>query len=95
MSRMHNTPKSCNSVNTLRICVSKFQDHERFKQMSASDQFTPEERQHLSYLGSMLHQEPTEDEAEFQRIVEAIERAKAKGPQAQDKQITEEEASGS
>ena len=60
--------------------------------MKVSDQFNSEERMHLSYLGSMLHQELTEDEAEFQRIVEAIERAKAKGPQAQDKQIAEEES---
>jgi hypothetical protein len=27
-----------------------------------SDVFTSEEKKHLSYLGSMLHQEPTEEE---------------------------------
>ena len=48
--------------------------------MKVSDQFSPEEKKHLSYLGSMLHQEPTEEEARFHRIVEAIERTKAKGP---------------
>ena len=46
--------------------------------MRVSDQFNSEERQHLSYLGSMLHQEPTEEEERFQRIVEALEKSKAK-----------------
>jgi len=33
-----------------------------------SDLFTDEEKEQLSYLGSMLHQEPTQQEQEQQRI---------------------------
>jgi hypothetical protein len=32
-----------------------------------SDLFTDEEKKQLSYLGSMLHQEPTEEEEEQQK----------------------------
>jgi hypothetical protein len=63
--------------------------------MSASDQFSDEEKRHLSYLGSMLHQEPSDEDQEFQRILEALETSNAQGPKAQDKQITEEEETGS
>jgi hypothetical protein len=38
-----------------------------------SDLFTDEEKKQLSYLGSMLHQEPTEEEAEQQRILDAVD----------------------
>jgi hypothetical protein len=44
-----------------------------------SELFTDEERKQLSYLGSMLRREPTSEEAEQQRILEAIVDAKAKG----------------
>jgi hypothetical protein len=40
--------------------------------------FTDEEKNQLSYLGSMLHQEPTEEEAEQQRILDACVDTKAK-----------------
>jgi len=42
-----------------------------------SDLFTDEEKKQLSYLGSMLHQEPTEEEQEQQRILDAWVDAKA------------------
>ena len=35
-----------------------------------SDLFTDEEKKQLSYLGSMLHQEPTEEEEETQRVLD-------------------------
>ena len=73
--------------------MSKFQDDERFKQMSASDQFSDEEKKHLSYLGSMLYQEPSGEDAEFQRILEALEKSKAQGPSVQGSQIAREEQS--
>jgi hypothetical protein len=38
-----------------------------------SDLFTDEEKRQLSYLGSMLHQEPTEEEQEQQRILDAMD----------------------
>jgi hypothetical protein len=38
-----------------------------------SDLFTDEEREQLSYLGSMLHQEPAEEEEDFQKMVDAVE----------------------
>jgi hypothetical protein len=38
-----------------------------------SDLFTDEEKKQLSYLGSMLHQEPTEEEEEQQRILDAMD----------------------
>ena len=47
--------------------------------MSASDQFSDEEKKHLSYLGSMLYQEPSAEDAEFQRILEALDKAKKEG----------------
>src|SRR5438105_15442327 len=37
-----------------------------------SDLLTDEKRKQLSYLGSMLRREPTEEEAEQQRILDAI-----------------------
>jgi hypothetical protein len=39
-----------------------------------SDLFTDEEKKQLSYLGSILHQEPTEAEQEQQRILDAMDR---------------------
>jgi hypothetical protein len=39
------------------------------------DLFTDEEKKQLSYLGSMLHQEPTEEEEEQQRILGAMDSA--------------------
>jgi hypothetical protein len=44
-----------------------------------SDLFTDEEKKQLSYLGSMLRREPTEEEAEMQRILDAWVDAKANG----------------
>ena len=38
-----------------------------------SDLFTDEEKEQLSYLGSMLHQEPTQEEQEQQRILDAMD----------------------
>jgi len=38
-----------------------------------SNLFTDEEKARLSYLGSMLHQEPTEEEEEQQRILDAMD----------------------
>ena len=43
--------------------------------MKASDQFSDEEKEHLNYLGSMLHQEPTEEEEAAQERLEALEKA--------------------
>ena len=42
-----------------------------------SELFTDEERKQLSYLGSMLRREPTGEEAEQQRILDAWVDAKA------------------
>jgi len=54
-----------------------------------SDLFTDEEKKQLSYLGSMLHRKPTEEEAEQQKIldwfVEHGAKGKGKGSQAQNK----------
>ena len=38
-----------------------------------SELFTDEERKQLSYLGSMLRREPTGEEAEHQRILDAVD----------------------
>jgi hypothetical protein len=38
-----------------------------------SDLFTDEEKEQLSYLGSMLHQEPTEEEQKQQRIIDELD----------------------
>ena len=38
-----------------------------------SDLFSDEEKKQLSYLGSMLHQEPTEEEQDFQKMIDAVE----------------------
>ncbi len=38
-----------------------------------SDLLTHEEKEQLSYLGSMIHQEPTEEEQEQQRILDAMD----------------------
>jgi hypothetical protein len=56
-----------------------------------SDLFTDEEKKQLSYLGSMLHQEPTEEEQEQQRILDAWADAKSEGPNAQQKVFEGEE----
>lgn len=61
--------------------------------MKESDQFSDEEKKHLSYLGSMLHQEPSAEDAEFQRILEALEKSKAEGPSVKGSQIAREEQS--
>jgi hypothetical protein len=37
-----------------------------------SDLFTDEDKKQLSYLGSMLYQEPTEEEAEQQKLLDAM-----------------------
>ena len=59
------------------------------------DLFSDEEKRQLSYLGSMLRQEPTEEEAEMQRIldwfIEHGAKGKGAGPQAQNKQTRAEE----
>jgi hypothetical protein len=89
------TGGSTQPIKLWRRKSTKCQDHERFNEMKESDQFSDEEKKHLSYLGSMLHQEPSAEDAEFQRILEALEKSKAEGPKAQHKQITEEEASSS
>ena len=57
-----------------------------------SDLFTEEEKKQLSYLGSMLRREPTEEEAEQQRILDAWADAKSKGPNAPEEDIEGEEA---
>ena len=46
-----------------------------------SDLFSDEEKAQLSYLGSMLHQEPTEEEQEQQRILDAWADARSNAPQ--------------
>jgi hypothetical protein len=58
-----------------------------------SDLFSDEEKKHLSFLGSMLRREPSEEEAEFEVMVDAWLRIKGKGegPQAQNKQTQAEE----
>ena len=56
-----------------------------------SELFTDEEKKHLTYLGSMLRREPTEEEAEQQRILDAWVDAKANGPNAPEEVIEEEE----
>jgi hypothetical protein len=38
-----------------------------------SDLFAEEEKKYLSYLGSILHQEPTEEEQEQRRILDAMD----------------------
>ena len=49
--------------------------------------FADEEKKQLSYLGSMLRREPTEEEAEQQRILDAWADAKSKGPNAPEEDI--------
>jgi hypothetical protein len=39
-----------------------------------SDSFTDEDKEHLSYLGSMLRQEPSAEEQEAQDIIDAVEK---------------------
>jgi hypothetical protein len=46
--------------------------------MKGSDQFSDEEKDHLNYLGSMLYQEPTPEEEHMQKVLEWMEREKAK-----------------
>jgi hypothetical protein len=43
----------------------------------------------VSYLGSVVHQEPTGEEAEQQRISDAWVDAKSKGPNAPEEDIEE------
>jgi hypothetical protein len=38
-----------------------------------SDLFSDEEKKQLSYLGSMLRREPTQEEEDFQKVVDAVE----------------------
>jgi hypothetical protein len=45
-------------------------------QPSIHDQFSDEEKDHLSYLGSMLREEPSEEEEAQQRFIDAFERAR-------------------
>jgi hypothetical protein len=54
-----------------------------------SDLFTDEEKKQLSYLGSMLRRESTEEEQEQQRILDACVDAKSKGPNAPEEAIEE------
>jgi ribosomal 50S subunit-associated protein YjgA (DUF615 family) len=46
-----------------------------------SDLFSEEEKRQLSYLGSMLRQEPTEEEQDHQRILDAWADARSNAPQ--------------
>jgi hypothetical protein len=39
----------------------------------SSDLFTDEEKKQLSYLGSMFRREPTQEEEDFQKMVDAVE----------------------
>jgi hypothetical protein len=39
-----------------------------------SDLFSDEEKKQLSYLGSVLRREPTQEEEDFQKMVEAMEK---------------------
>ena len=43
------------------------------------DKFTPEEQSNLSYLGSMLREEPTEEEEKQQQILDAYDQAREQG----------------
>ena len=56
-----------------------------------SDLFSDEEKVQLSYLGSMLHQEPTDEEQEQQRILDAWVDTKAKRPNVPQKVFDGEE----
>jgi hypothetical protein len=40
--------------------------------MKDTDKFGPEEKKHLSYLGSMLQKEPSQEEAEANALQELI-----------------------
>jgi hypothetical protein len=63
-----------------------------------ANQFSPDDKKHLSYLGSKLHRAPTEIEAMQNEILDDLELGrkqgwKGLGPKAQDQQTQAEEAS--
>jgi hypothetical protein len=43
------------------------------------NQFSNQEKTHLSYLGSMLHVDPSAEEQEQQKAIDAFDKAKAMG----------------
>jgi hypothetical protein len=45
------------------------------------DLFTDEENEELSYLGSRLRREPTEEEEEVQRVIDALDSGTAQSGQ--------------
>ena len=45
-----------------------------------SDLFTDEEKKHLSFLGSMLRREPSEEDQEVQMILEAMDSPESAQP---------------
>jgi hypothetical protein len=49
---------------SLRICY--------VQEVKDTDKFSPEEQEHLSYLGSMLRREPTQEEEEADKMFELI-----------------------
>jgi hypothetical protein len=50
-----------------------------------SELFSDEEKKLLSYLGSMLRREPTEEEMELERIIVTAPDARARGAGAKEK----------
>jgi hypothetical protein len=44
-----------------------------------AEQFSDEEKAHLSYLGSMLRVDPSHEEEEAQKFFDAAEKAKEQG----------------
>jgi cysteine synthase len=43
------------------------------------EQFSDEEKTHLSYLGSMLHVDPSREEEEAQKAFDAVDKAREQG----------------
>ena len=54
--------------------------------------FSDEEKKHLSYFGSMLHREPTEEEKALERIIAAALNARAGGAGAKEKDMLQSPA---
>lgn len=48
--------------------------------MALQDQFTDEEKDYLNYLGAMLHVDPSDEEEEQQRLIDAFEKAREASP---------------
>ena len=54
------------------LCVGK---SKRIRMKNLNDQFSDEEKEHLSYLGSMLGRPNTPEEQEIEDILDALEKA--------------------